>query len=309
MLRIGTRGSDLARWQANWIAGRLRENGEAVEILEIKTAGDLGQKEPIRELGGEGVFTKEIQAALLRDEIDLAVHSLKDLPTEYVPGLLLAAVPQRGPFRDALLCPTCSTLESLPAGSRIGTGSMRRKTQILNRFAARFRIEEIRGNVPTRIRRLHDGEFDAIILAEAGLVRLGLERHITAVLGPPDFLPAVGQGALGIEIRSGDAATSDSVRSLNDPATWAAVTAERALLRFLRGGCLAPIAAFGSVAEGVLTLEARVLACDGKRMIESRQTASPEAAAALGESVAESLFRQGATALIEESRQRIDETN
>ena len=290
MFRLGTRGSTLARWQANWVAMRFRESGSEVEIVEIRTAGDESTTEPVRELGAVGVFTKEIQAALLENRIDLAVHSLKDMPTESVSGLELAAVPVRGPYRDAVVCGLFSSLDDLPEGATIGTGSLRRRTQLLHKYQDRFRILEIRGNVDTRLRKVIQGEYDAILLAEAGLVRLGLQRHITTLLGPPDFLPAVGQGALGIEIRSNDTQTRSAVAFLNDPDTFAAVSAERAFLKRMQGGCSAPIAAFGQVIDGMLHLHGRVLTLDGREMNEHHQTAPPDQAQELGEWIAQQLL-------------------
>ena len=290
MLRIGTRGSALARWQADWVAARLRESGVGVEIVEIRTAGDESTTEPVRELGAVGVFTKEIQAALLDERIDLAVHSLKDLPTEPISGLELAAVPVRGPYRDAVVCGSSPSLDDLPEGATIGTGSLRRRTQLLYKYPGRFRILEIRGNVDTRLRKVMQGEYDAILLAEAGLVRLGLERHITTILEPPGFLPAVGQGALGLEIRGNDTQTREVVAFLNDPDTFAAITAERAFLKRMEGGCSAPIAAHGTVMDGVLFLHGRVLSLDGREMNECCRFASPEEAQELGELVADRLL-------------------
>ena len=290
MLRLGTRGSTLARWQADWASTRFRENGVEVEIVEIRTSGDESKTEPIRELGAIGVFTKEIQNALLDHRIDVAVHSLKDLPTEPASGLELAAVPTRGPYRDAAICGKFPSLADLPDGATVGTGSLRRRTQLLYKYQDRFRIMEIRGNVDTRLRKVTQGEYDAIILAEAGLVRLGLTRHITELLEPPDFLPAVGQGALGIEIRGDDDATRSAVAFLNDSDTFTATAAERAFLKQMQGGCSAPIAAYGQVIDGMLHLHGRFLSLDGRQMYESRQTAPPDQAVKLGESVANELL-------------------
>ncbi len=289
-IRLGTRGSALARWQADWVAGQLRANGAEVEIVEIRTSGDESTSEPVRELGAIGVFTKEIQAALLDERIDLAVHSLKDLPTETVPGLVLAAVPVRGPHRDAVVCGVFPSLDDLPDGATIGTGSLRRRTQLLHKYPGRFQIEEIRGNVDTRLRKVKQGEYDAILLAEAGLVRLGLQKNITSILEPPDFLPAVGQGALGLETRENDSPTRTAVAFLNDPDTFASVAAERAFLKRMQGGCSAPIAAYGQVIDGVLHLHGRVMSLDGKEMNETRQSAAPDRAPDLGETVAEILL-------------------
>ena len=293
--RLGTRGSALARWQADWVASRLRENGVNVEIIEIRTSGDESTSEPVRELGAVGVFTKEIQAALLDNRIDIAVHSLKDLPTETVPGLDLAAVPKRGPHRDAVVCGgTFSSLDELPSGATIGTGSLRRRTQILHQYQDRFQLREIRGNVDTRLRKVVEGEFDAIILAEAGLVRLGLEKRITSILEPPDFLPAIGQGALGIETRQDDTRTRSAVGFLNDSDTLASVVAERAFMKRMQGGCSAPIAAYGQIIDGTLHLHGRILSLDGRQMNETKQAAAQQQAVELGESVADALLTASA---------------
>ena len=271
-LRLGTRGSTLARWQANWTAEQLRSQGIAVEIIVIQTSGDLVQNEAIVNIGAQGVFTKEIQRALLESKIDLAVHSLKDLPTEEITGLSLVAVPKRESYRDAFVSLIAERIEDLPADSRIGTGSLRRKTQILHHFGDKYRVEDIRGNVETRLRKLEQGEYDALILAEAGLVRLGLAEAIRSFLEPPIFLPAIGQGALGWEIRSDDWQTAEWLQPLNDESTFAAVRAERAMLRELQGGCSAPIAALGTVKGSVLTLHGRVLSLDGKEMVDAVQS-------------------------------------
>jgi hydroxymethylbilane synthase len=277
-IRLGTRGSTLARWQANWTAERLNEQGIATKIVVIQTSGDLIQNESIVNIGAQGVFTKEIQRALLDNKIDVAVHSLKDLPTENVDGLSLVAVPKRESYRDAFVSPIAGKIEDLPPPSRrgaarIGTGSLRRKTQILHYFGDKYHVEDIRGNVETRLRKLEQGEYDALILAEVGLVRLGFAQSIRSFLEPPFFLPAIGQGALGWEIRTNDRRMAELLQPLNDAATFAAVLAERAMLRELRGGCSAPIAALGTVKDFTLTLHGRVLSLDGKQMLDAVQSA------------------------------------
>jgi len=289
-LRLGTRGSTLARWQANWTAEQLRAQGIAVEMVIIATSGDIIQNESIVSIGAPGVFTKEIQRALLENRIDLAVHSLKDLPTEPIAGLALAAVPTRASFRDAFVSLMAERIEDLPRGARIGTGSLRRKTQLLHHFGNQYHIEDIRGNVETRLRKLKQGAYEALILAEAGLLRLGLADSIRSLLEPPFFLPAVGQGALGWEVRTEDRQTAEVLQPLNDPATWAAVFAERAMLRKLQGGCSAPIAALGMVKDATLTLHGRILSLDGTNAFDATQSAplsdNPET---LGINVAEEL--------------------
>ena len=310
-IRIGTRGSKLALWQAHWVEAELKRHDFATQIVEIGTSGDRDRRQPIVDIGVEGVFTKEIQRALLDGEIDLAVHSLKDLPTERVDGLEFVASPKRGPYRDAFVSVKAATLDALPDGSRVGSGSIRRKAQLLNLFGERFQIVDIRGNVETRLKKLDAGDYDAIILAEAGLVRLGLQERIASYLEPPLFLPAIGQGALGIEVRSDDMEKlSAAIHCLNDLPTYAAVTAERSLLRSLCGGCLAPIAAFCTAeltTVASLTLTARVLSPDGRQKMEvqcpmvhfSQETKSIiDSAVRLGRSVADELLAAGADTLL-----------
>ena len=321
-LRLGTRASRLARWQADWVAGQLRQLGHAVEIVEIATRGDgpekgvrnllceapvgpSGQKVPDTffgpDIGSPGVFTKAIQQALAAGEIDLAVHSLKDLPTEPVAGLVLAAVPPRESPADALVARAAASFETLPRGARVGTGSLRRQAQ-LRHARPDLRVEGIRGNVDTRLAKLDDNSegrrFDAVVLAEAGLKRLGLADRITQVLAWEIMLPAVGQGALGIECRHDDAATRQALAPLDDPATHAAVRAERSLLAHLRGGCLAPIGAYAQLQNGKLQLSAVVLSPDGSRRLAEQAAAAPEEAESLGERLAEALLARGAAQLI-----------
>lgn len=299
-IRLGTRSSPLALWQANWVADRLRELGAEVELVRITTTGDQ-RSGPLGAVGGQGLFTKEIQRALLDEQVDLAVHSLKDLPTELVPGLALAAVPPRERCGDALLQPRGQRLAELPQGAHVGTGSMRRQAQLLHRRPD-LRVSDIRGNVDTRLRKLDDGEYDAIVLAEAGLTRLGLADRITEVLDKELMLPAVGQGALGLEVREGDAETRAFVGRLDDTATRAAVLAERALLRELRGGCLAPVGAWGRIDEGRLRLDAVVLSRDGVERRHAVASGDPGDAESLGARVAAELLAAGAAELIQGAR-------
>ena len=251
-IRIGTRGSRLARWQADWVAERLRElNPELrVELVEIKTHGDRDRNSPLAAIGGVGLFTKEIQRAVRDGSVDVAVHSLKDLPTQGPDELLLAAVPAREDVADALIAPEYQTIEGLPQGARVGTGSPRRRAQLLF-LRPDLQVISLRGNVETRLNQALDGRLDAVMLAWAGLHRLGLERHVTQRLDPSEFLPAVGQGALGIECRRDDAATIELCSSrLDDPVTRRAVLAERAALAALEGGCTLPMAAWARDVEG-----------------------------------------------------------
>lgn len=301
-IRLGTRASALAQWQANWVASQLQRLGATVQMVPISTAGDRQQQGPIGAMGGQGVFTKEIQRALLDDLADLAVHSLKDLPTDEVPGLCLAAVPERAEVGDALVCRKWCSLDELPEGAVVGSGSLRRQSQLL-RVRPDLQLKDIRGNVETRLKKLDDGDFDAVILAEAGLRRLGLEENITQIIPTSVMLPAVGQAALGLETRSNDRATREVVEQLTDRATFAAVTAERSMLATLRGGCLAPIGAWGRTDDdGRLVLSGRVLSSDGSACLEQTVAGEIGEAEQLGRDVAGSLIDQGASQLIAASR-------
>jgi hydroxymethylbilane synthase len=301
VLRIGTRGSVLARWQSDLCLEQLRAIGVSAEVVVIQTSGDRNQDSSIIDLGAQGVFTKEIQRSLLNGEIDAAVHSLKDLPTEEVTGLELSVVLRRGRCFDVFISNISSSFDGLFAGARIGTGSLRRQTQIKNRYGGKFTIDGIRGNIETRLRKLDVGEYDAIILAEAGLERLGLLGRVGSVLKPPFFLPAVGQGAIGLEIRTDDVETAAKIKPIGDGLTLKAVIAERAMLRKLHGGCIVPIAAMCNATDEILALHGRVLSVDGQKMIETIKTipinADPES---LGINVAEELINQGACEILKE---------
>jgi hydroxymethylbilane synthase len=291
----------LARWQADWVAARLRDAGADVEQVPIATSGDRDQRGPVERIGSQGVFTKEIQRALLQDRIDLAVHSLKDLPTESVPGLRLAAVPSRAPVDDVLVCREADSLEALAEGAAVGTGSLRRRTQLL--YVRRdLDFCGIRGNVETRLAKVENGEYDAVVLARAGLERLELADRISCVLPFDAVLPAVGQGALGIECRGDDHPTREVLGRLTDRATEASVLAERAMLAALHGGCMAPIAAWGRFEDGGLVLSGRVMSIDGRQRLEATHAGSAEQPEALGRGVAEDLLSQGAGILIAEAR-------
>lgn len=301
-LRLGTRGSALARWQAEWVAGRLRALGASIELVEISTRADREQSAPLGRLGAQGVFTKELQRALLEGSVDLVVHSLKDLPTDPVDGLVLAAVPPRGPVADVLVAPGAPGLAELPPRARVGTGSLRRRVQL---WHARPDLQmcDIRGNVDTRLRKLLEGQYDALVLARAGLERLGLASDLIYELPLEQMLPAVGQGALGIEARAGDDHTLRLLEQVNDVPSHQAILAERTLLARLRGGCFAPVAAWcRTVAPDSLDLSAVVLSTDGRtRLFAARQgplAAGPE----LGIAVAEELLAQGAGTLIQAAR-------
>jgi hydroxymethylbilane synthase len=297
--RIGTRGSRLALWQANYVAERLRARAgnRPVELVEIETIGDQIRDRPLSQIGGDGLFTKEIQRALLTGAVDVAVHSLKDLPTLAVEGLTLAAVPPRGPAGDVFVSRKYPRFDLLPEGAKVATSSLRRQAMVLHRRPD-LRLLNIRGNVETRLRKLEGEELDAIILAQAGLERLGLGNG-SEVLDAAWMLPAVGQGALGLECRVEDCETLDLLRHLDDYATHQAVLAERAFLRGLGGGCLVPIGALSRVSGEALDLRGAVLRPDGSERIEAEQSSSVQDPEHLGRQLADRLLASGAGKLLE----------
>ena len=298
-LRIGTRGSALALWQARSIAQALREaTGVDPEIVIIKTSGDKFQQTSFSQIGTKGIFIKELEDALLDERIDLAVHSMKDVPTEMPEGLTIAAIGKREDVRDALLSSSGAKLASLPQGARVGTSSLRRQSQLL--YARRdLRLLELRGNVDTRIEKLKRGDYDAIVLAKAGLDRLGLSGNISQVLPHDVSLPAAGQGAIGIEARAGDAGTLRVLTALEDAETRNAVTAERSALAGLGGGCQVPIGAWGRIDNGKLALDVAVLSPDGTQRMWEKDSGLPEEAEAIGNRVAQKLRGSGAAALLD----------
>jgi hydroxymethylbilane synthase len=298
-LRIGTRGSRLALWQANYVADGLRPlvAPRPVELVEIQTAGDQVRDVPLPWLGGEGVFTKEIQRALLAGRVDVAVHSLKDLPTVAVEGLVLAAVPPRGPAGDVFVSRRHRRFDDLPHAARVATSSLRRQAQVKHRRPD-LQLVSIRGNVETRLRKLVEEGLDALILAEAGLDRLGHGDAITERLDPAWMLPAVGQGALGLECRAEDQVTLPFLRRLDDAATHDAVLAERALLRALGGGCQVPVGAATAVVDERLTLRAVVLSPDGRQRIEGQLQGPRREAEETGHRLAQELIERGAGGLL-----------
>jgi hydroxymethylbilane synthase len=302
-LRIGTRGSALALWQARSIAQALRGiTGVEPEIVIIKTSGDKFQQTSFSQIGTKGVFIKELEDALLDKRIDLAVHSMKDVPTEMPGGLTIAAIGKRDDVRDALLSSNGAKLELLPEGARVGTSSLRRQSQLLH--ARRdLRVIELRGNVDTRIEKLKRGDYDAIVLAKAGLDRLGLSANISQVLPHDVSLPAAGQGAIGIEARAVDAETLRVLAALDDGESRGAVTAERSALAGLGGGCQVPIGAWGRFENGKLVLDVAVLSPDGTQRIWEKDSGLSEEAEEIGRRVAQKLRDCGAAALLErESR-------
>ena len=298
---VGTRGSKLALWQANHIADRLREKnpGLVVELKLIVTTGDKILDVPLAKIGGKGLFTKELEMAMLADEIDLAVHSLKDMPTELPPGLKLAATTERMDPHDAFVSQKFASVHDLPPGATVGTSSLRRAAQLLQ-LRPDLNIVSLRGNLDTRLKKLDDGQFDAIVLAAAGLRRLGWSERITALLSPEECLPAVGQGVLAIETRSEDAETLALIASLDDEATRTCVNAERKFLSVIQGGCQAPVGVFGQMRDNMLVLKARILSLDGARCVEGEITGDSREAEEMGEKLAASLLNGGAREILAE---------
>jgi hydroxymethylbilane synthase len=296
-IQIGTRGSRLALWQANYVAEMLRALAGAVQVVEIQTTGDRIRDRSLAEIGGEGLFTKEIQRAVLERSVDVAVHSLKDLPTVPVAGLVLAAVPRRGSVHDVFVSARFESVDQLPKGAMVATSSPRRRAQLLH-FRPDLQVVPIRGNVETRLRKLEEENLDGLILAEAGLERLGLQHRINQILDDPWMLPAVGQGALGIECREDDSVLRELLAQVDDAATRWAVTAERSLLRNLGGGCNVPIAALAQCKAEGLTLRAAVLDPDGKKRIYGQFVNQPDQAETLGQHAAKELAARGALELL-----------
>jgi hydroxymethylbilane synthase len=296
-LRIGSRGSQLAMWQANHISSLLRERGHEVELEIIKTTGDKITDVALAKVGTKGMFTKEIEEALAEGRVDLAVHSLKDLPTELSPGFEIAAITKRENPCDVFCSSKYASIDALPQGARVGTSSLRRQAQLMA-VRADLQIYPLRGNVDTRLRKLEAGEYDAIILAAAGLNRLGKTQLVKQIIPASLMCPAAGQGALGIEIRAGDAVTRQHLAFLDDSTARATTTCERALLNKLGGGCQVPIGASAEVRNGKLHLEAIVAHPDGSILLrESRDGDDPEK---LGNEVGETLLSRGGDAILEQ---------
>ena len=306
MIHVGTRGSDLALWQARRLVDLLAAHRPNVEfeVVEVSTHGDRDRGVPLHQAGGVGLFVKELEYALLDGEIDLAVHSLKDMPSRTPPRLSLAAVPERADPRDTLVSQDGLRLGELPPGSRVGTGSPRRRAQILA-LRPDLDVVGIRGNVDTRLAKVKEAAYDAVVLAAAGLDRLGRHDAITEILAPETMLPAAGQGALAVELRADDEATHALVAPVNHPPSWGAVGAERAFMARLGAGCHVPAAAYAVVDQGDLWLRALVADLDGKRMIRGERRGSIDEAASLGRSVAEELLDRGAGELLREAESRI----
>ena len=294
MLVIASRGSQLALWQARWVEGRLAARGLECRIEIVRTTGDKITDVPLAQVGTKGLFTKEIEEALLEGRADLAVHSLKDLPTELPEGLVLAAVPAREDPRDAVVG---RRLADLPAGARVGTSSLRRAAQ-LRKLRPDLALESVRGNLDTRLRKLDEGQYDAILLAAAGLKRLGWGNRIAEILPAETMCPAVGQGALAIETLARGAGL-EACAALDDAASHAAVACERGVLAALGGGCQVPIGAYGTVAGGHLRVRAVVASPDGAELIQAEAEGAPDEAEAIGRALGAVLLHRGARAILE----------
>ncbi len=296
---VGTRGSSLAMCQAQIVHALLEERapGRRIQLHAIKAQADKTPEAALATMVGEGVFVKELETALLEQRIDVAVHSMKDVPLDFPEELCIAAVLAREDPRDALVSRSGDTFDTLPTRSRIGTSSLRRRSQLLHRRKD-LEMVDIRGNVDTRVRKLDEGRYDAVVLAACGLIRLGLEERITEYLDIGWMLPEPGQGALAVEVRADDAETLDVVQALNDPESRACVEAERAFLAALGGGCRVPIAAYASHEDGELELEGAVVAADGAAQLRGKQRGPMTEPVTLGERLAQQLIDQGAKALL-----------
>jgi hydroxymethylbilane synthase len=302
-LRIGTRASALALWQANWVKGELERRwpGLQAQLVQIKTTGDKILNVPLSEVGGKGLFTKEIDEALLGHRVDVAVHSMKDIPYQLPQGIEFGAIPEREDPRDALIS-SGRWLDDLPPAARIGTASLRRQVQLRHRFPS-LKIVTLRGNVDTRLKKLADGEFDAIILALAGLRRLGRESVVTQLLDQDLMLPAIGQGALAIACRSDDASTRERLAPLDHESTRLAVSAERGLLHVLEGSCKVPIAGHARLEEGQIKLKGLVANLSGTVVVSSEMSGTPAKARELGIALGQELLKRGAGAILAEINQ------
>lgn len=306
-IRIGTRSSALALWQSNYIKTQL-ESGypdSVIEIIHIKTKGDKILDAPLSKIGDKGLFTKELENALLDGRIDLAVHSLKDLTTTLPEGLTLGAVTERDDIRDVFITPPSKRyngLEELPEGATIATGSLRRKCQLLA-FRPDLAVTDIRGNINTRLQKLDESDWDGMILAAAGLLRMGWHDRMTQVIDPKIILPAVGQGALGVEIREDDSRMTELLTPLDDYNTRQSTTAERALLRRLEGGCQIPVGAWGRIEDNTMYLDAVVGSLDGGNIVRGKISGRPGDAMKLGVELAEKLLSEGADKILAAIRQ------
>ncbi|HBR96655.1 MAG TPA: hydroxymethylbilane synthase [Gammaproteobacteria bacterium] len=299
-LRIATRKSPLALWQAHTVRDRLLQShpGLQIEVVKMSTKGDQLLDSPLAKIGGKGLFVKELEVGMLEGRADIAVHSMKDVPVDFPPGLSLPVIlPRENPF-DALVSTRYESLEALPQGARVGSCSLRRQCQ-LRAIRPDLEFIDLRGNVNTRLAKLDAGDFDAIILAAAGLIRLGLPERIRQQLSPSQSLPAIGQGAIGIECRTDDQTTRDLIQVLHDPDTATRVTAERAMNARLNGGCQVPIAGYAELDGGRLAMRGLVGDVSGSRLLRSSHEAPAADAADIGQHIAEDLLSQGAAELLD----------
>jgi hydroxymethylbilane synthase len=304
-LRIGTRGSQLALYQANWVKERLVEAHPHLKVtmIKIKTTGDKIQDAPLAKMGGKGLFVKEIEEALIQKKIDLGVHSVKDVPTELPQGLHLCVITKREDPRDVFISEDGKGLKDLPQGAKIGTSSLRRQAQ-LHHFRDDFELVPLRGNLDTRLKKLKTMNLNGIVLAMAGVKRLGLEERVTEIIPTEISLPAIGQGALGIETRMEDEEVEKRIRFLNDEASSIAISGERAFLKRLGGGCQVPIAAFGRTIGDILQIDGLVGTIDGKWLVRHHMEGPAKEAELLGTQLAEVLLNKGAREILEEVYQR-----
>jgi hydroxymethylbilane synthase len=306
---IGSRGSKLAMWQTHFVASELQSRFDIeIEIKRIKTQGDKILDSPLAMIGGKGLFVKEIETALSEGEIDLAVHSMKDVPTELPEGLVIKAMTTRVDPRDVLISRDKIGLMDLPSGAVIGTSSLRRQAQ-LRHIRSDFKMADVRGNLDTRLKKMEDGHYDAMVLAAAGIDRLGYSDKITERIPTELMVSAVGQGSIGIEVRADDREVAEYVWALNDEDSFAAVTAERALLAQLQGGCQVPIGALGRIVDGQLQLDGIVAALDGKRIFRDQLAGKPGDAVLIGQRLASTLADAGAEEVLAEIRAHVNVEN
>jgi len=307
-VRIGSRGSLLAAWQAKYIAEQLAQTGVKAEVIYIKTSGDRFQQAGVNQIGMKGVFIKEIEDALLDGRVDLAVHSMKDVPTETPAGLIFAAICERADPRDCVVSRSSERLMDLPRGARVGTSSLRRQAQ-LRHARPDLAFADLRGNVDTRLRKLSQGDYDALVVAKAGLDRLNLSERITEVLPAEICVSAVGQGAIAIEARAADAAQGTelgaALAKLDHAPTRAAVAAERALLRELEGGCQVPMGAWARIEKGTMLKDACIASIDGTELIRKHEAGSPEGAEELGRQVARRMLAAGAGRILQQAGRNV----
>lgn len=302
-LVIGTRGSKLALWQSEYVRGKLEEvTGLPVRLKVIKTTGDKILDVPLAKVGGKGLFTKELEVELLAGTVDLCVHSMKDVPTELPGGCAIAAMPERVDPRDVIVSGAGYDIITLPQGARLGTSSLRRRSQVVH-LRPDLEIVDVRGNLDTRMRKAEDGELDAVILAAAGITRMGWGDRITSYVPVTQMVPAVGQGAIGIEIREDDEYMLHAMEKIGHPETMECVTAERVVMRRLEGGCQVPIGAYARYEDGTLTMDAMVGSVDGQRIVRHQMCGDAGEPEALGEAMVEVLRSLGADEILAEIRE------